>query len=197
MNTSQQIEDLMGAWTNLQRQFWEGCLPTNATSSKSDLKSACKKPLEVTREAMSEMLQTQAKLTRSAMKYADPQFTESGMVDQYFESVQEMIDTGINAEKDMVDSWFDLAKQCEHLAGNPMTQWGNIPQLNMNPMATWNQGFNSLLNAWQDIAEKTLDAQEQLFSGVMQEKKASEASKSRTQRKIPITAAESKHKEAA
>ncbi len=164
MNTNTQLEGLIGSWTNLQRQFWDNCLQNKPNrTATSELESACEKPLEITQEVLTSMLQAQAKFTHDLMRNANPEISESGIIDQYFDAMQEMLDAGVKSQKDLLENWFSTAEEFEQQTSfTPMMQWNPMQQ--MNPMSNWNSAMNNVFQAWGNAAEKTLEAQNEFVS---------------------------------
>ena len=198
MNTNKQMEELVGAWTNLQHQFWDNCLQSKTGDAKSEWESACKRPLEITQEVLTDMLQTQAKFTHDVMRYANPELSESDIIDRYFESMQEMIDTGVKSEEELLESWFTIVKEFEQQTSfSPMMQLNPMQQ--MNPMLNWNKTMNNLLQAWENAAEKTLDAQSEFVSHLtpVETTKPTATKKPGARTKKSATADVSKHQTAA
>ena len=202
MKKNTQLEEMVGAWTDLQHQFWDNCLQSKSSHKKSEWESACKRPLEITQEVMTEMLHTQAKFTHDAMRYASPELSESDIIDQYFESAQEMLDAGIKSEQDLLENWFSIVKEFEQQATPmmPMMQWNPMQQ--MNPMVEWSNAMNNVFHAWENAAEKTLDAQNDFVShlgplGSVEKTVPPAAKKPRAQTKKPSAGNVTKHQAAA
>jgi len=198
MNTNNQMEELLGAWTNLQRQFWDNCLQSKTSKAKSEWESACKQPLELTQEALTDMIQTQAKFTHDAMRYANPELSESDIIDRYFDSVQEMVNTGFKSQEELLESWFSIAKEFEQQTSfSPMMQWNPMQQ--MNPMLDWNNAMKNVFQAWENAAEKTLNAQSEFVSHLtpVETTKPTSTRKPSTRSKKTVNADVSKHQTAA
>lgn len=172
MKTNTQVEEMVGAWTNLQRQFWDNCLQTNSKSKKSEWESACKRPLELTRDMLSETVKTQSMLTRDTLRLTDPSFLDSGMFDQFFDTLQGMVDSSIDSEEEILENWFNFAKEFEQqLPATSMYQWGSMPL--MDPTRSWNRAMNNMMKAWEGATEKTLEVQNEFVSQIMPEKGSS------------------------
>jgi len=198
MNTSTQLEELVGAWTNLQHEFWDNCLQSKSSSNKSEWESACKRPLEITQGMVSGILQTQAKFFHDAMRYASPEFSESEIIDQYFESVQEMFDSGIESEGELLENWFSILKEFEKQASfAPIMQWYPMPK--NNPVADWNKAMNNVFQVWENAAEKTLDAQNKFVSHLTPVEKigTAKSEKSRSEARKSTATNATKHQTAA
>jgi hypothetical protein len=163
MKKDTQVEEMVSAWTNLQRQFWDNCLQTNSKSKKTQLESACKRPLELTRDMLSESVKTQAMLTRDALRLTDSSLLDSGMLDQYFDTVQRMIDSSIDSQEEMLESWFNCAKEIEQqLPEKSMSQWSSL--LFQIPTKDGKRAANNMMESWQDATEKTLEVQKEFVS---------------------------------
>ena len=198
MKTSTQLEELVGAWTNLQHEFWDNCLQSKSSSKNSEWESTCKRPLEITQEVMTDMLQTQAKFAHDAVRYASPELSESEIIDQYFESAQEMLDAGIKSEEELLENWFSIVKDFEQQASlSTMMQWNPMQQ--MNPMANWSNAMNNVFHAWESAAEKTLDAQNEFVSHLapVEKTEAPKTGKTRSQTKKSVATNVTKHRAAA
>ncbi len=196
MTSNKQMEELVGAWTNLQRQFWDSCIQSKSSHSKSEWENTCKRPLEITQQVLADMIQTQAKFTHDAMRYGNPEFAESEIIDRYFDSIQEMVDTGFKSQEELLDSWFSIFKEFEKQA-NPMMQW--MPMQQINPVSDWNKAMNNVFKAWENAAEKTLDAQNEFVSHLapVETPKSTGSRKSGTRTKKSTAADEPKHQSAA
>ncbi len=193
MTTKTELEEMIGAWTNLQRQFWDNFMQGKKTSARSEWEEACRRPLEITQQVMTEMLQTQEKFTHNMLKTANPELEESEIIDQYFGSIKEMLDAGIKSQEELLETWFSLAREFERQAPSQnMMQWNPLAQSMMNPVAEWSKAVNNVFKAWENAAEKTLDAQNEFVSHLVPVEKPEATTKKAAPRSRKTASAEAK-----
>ncbi len=164
MTTKIQLEDLVTSWTDLQRQFWDSFMLGKNTNAQSEWEDTCKRPLEITHEILTSMLQTQTKFTHNILRDTNPELAESEIIDQYFDVVNEFLDAGIRSQNKLLENWFSLIREFEKQADtSTMMQWNPLTQ-KMNLIAEWNKIIKNVFETWENAAEKTLTMQNEFVS---------------------------------
>lgn len=164
MNTTQHFDEMIGAWTNLQKQFWANplldmWLPSHAKPQNrlDDLQHQCQLPFEISRNACQELLLAQQKLLNNTLKIGETDLVDGEILNAYFDAMQEMLSIGFEAEKALMEHGFNSLEGLDFTASfRP-----NLPGMtNLDPVNVWNQNLQSMMQAWQDVAQKAMDAQQ-------------------------------------
>lgn len=176
MTTKTEIEDIVSSWTNLQQQFWDSFILGKRDNTHTGWEDVCKRPLEISQDALTNMLQSQAKFTHNILRYANPDLAESEVIDQYFDSVKEMLDAGVKTQEGILENWFSMTREFEkQTSTSAMMPWYPLAQ-QMNPIADWSTAYSNVFRTWKDTAEKALNAQNEFVSHLVPIEKAGTSS---------------------
>ena len=153
MSERSQIEDMVVAWTRLQRELWD-CWAKAIGTNNPELpwEEAVKRPLQVSQEVMKSFLQIQGHCARVAMQSFNPGDNAPKFVGQYIDQLQEMVVSWLDVQQQGFDNWFKAVNELEPLR-SPATRFADAA--------------NSLFDAWQEATERTLETQARFMSLVM------------------------------
>ncbi len=148
MNWNKQMEEMVGAWTEMQKAMWDGWLQAvkgfGGEAIKEDVgwQREYRKNLELWEQSVHQALEAQQHWARSwAEQLGGGNGAESEAALSWLQQVQEMMKGWTDAQAQLWNAWFD-----------------SIKQLDAKEMAAlWEREGQQVLQAWQEAAQRARD----------------------------------------
>ncbi len=145
------IEDVVGAWTRFQAQWWDSLFGIGKHSAGQPWEQFFTRPLEVSEDAVNYILQQQSGCIRIMMKTARPGNGAPRVAVEWADQFEKAAQHWVDAQRQAWTTWFAAVKQL-----NPYRLQESAPK---GSKAAAESHANNVFEAWQQATQATLQAQ--------------------------------------
>jgi hypothetical protein len=149
MNTrvNTQVEDIIGAWTRFQGQWWDGLFGIGKGNVGQPWEQFFSRPLDVSEDVVNCMLQQQSDCIRIAMKNVRPGSGAPRVASEWADQVEKAAQHWVDAQRQAWKTWFAAVRQMDpnHVQGGSKNKSESHA--------------DNVFNAWQQATQETLQAQ--------------------------------------
>ena len=173
MNWNKQMEEMVGTWTDMQRQMWDKWAQSvkgfggPGEQGTQLWQQGYKKNLDAWEQSVHEALNAQAQWTQSWSEQLSADEAGSEATAQWIEQVQEMMKGWTAAQTQLWNAWFESVK---HLDASQAA-------------GRWESEGQQVLAAWQEASQRAQDTLAEWSNMVAESGTAATATKAATKKK--------------
>lgn len=142
-----QVEELVGAWTRFQGQFWDNLFGIGKGNLAQPWEQLYERPLDVTEDMVNCILQQQSDCIRITMKNARPGNGAPKVASEWSDQFEKAAQHWVDAQRQAWKTWFSAVKQLD-----PYRVQGAAKD-------TVESHSDNVFEAWQQATQRTLQAQ--------------------------------------